>query len=43
MFCNDASFLYDPDLNHWKELQEEQEFQFEADFTPKKEEKKKFY
>ncbi len=43
MFCDETQFMYDPDLNHWITLQEGGEFQFEADFTPKKEEKKKFY
>lgn len=40
MFGNENSFVYDPDYNHWKDLQEQPEFEFDADFTPKKEEKK---
>jgi len=35
-------FIFDPDYNHWKNLQEPKDFQFEADFTALKGEKKKF-
>ena len=43
MFCDDESFIYDPDLNHWKDLQEEEDFNFESDFVSAKDDKKKHY
>jgi hypothetical protein len=41
MFYDDADFIYDPDYNHWKELNEPKDFQFEADFTSYKDQKKR--
>jgi len=43
MFGDDDSFIYDPDYNHWKELQEPKDFNFESDFASIKDNKKKLF
>ena len=30
-FFADSTFIYDPDYNHWKDLNEPKEFQFKTD------------
>jgi len=42
LFTGENDFIFDPDYNHWKSLQEPKDFQFEADFTAVKGDKKKF-
>lgn len=38
---NDNNFIFDPDYNHWKDLNEPKDFQFEADFSAVKDAGKK--
>jgi len=38
----EGDFVFDPDYNHWKSLSEPKDFQFEADFSSIKGDKKKF-
>ncbi len=42
MFFNENDFIYDPDYNHWKDLNEPKDFHFEADFSSVKDQKKRF-
>lgn len=31
MFMDSSDFIYDPDYNHWKDLNETKDFQFKTD------------
>ena len=31
LFYREGDFIYDPDYNHWKDLNEQKEFQFKTD------------
>jgi hypothetical protein len=42
LFFREGDFCFDPDYIHWKNLQEPKDFQFEADFSSLKGDKKKF-
>lgn len=41
MFMDDNSFIFDPDYNHWKDLNEPKDFQFEADLSGARDQKKR--
>ena len=42
MFLDESVFIYDPDYNHWKDMNEPKDFQFEADLSSVKDQKKRF-
>ncbi len=40
LFMNESDFVFDPDYNHWKDLSEPKDFQFEADLSSVRDPKK---
>ena len=43
LFLNEGDFVYDPDYNHWNEINEPRDFQFETDFVTMKDSRKKVF
>lgn len=40
---NEGDFVYDPDYNHWIEVNQPKDFQFETDFVTMKDQRKKAF